>query len=99
MYVVTVDFRIRPGHVETFLEAMKHQAKSSLEREDSCLQFDVCTAPGDPGHIFLYEVYRNEAAFQAHLETAHFREFNETTADGVAAKQVETWHRLSEILA
>ena len=96
MYVVTVDFRIRKGHEKAFLEAMKLQARNSLEREEACLQFDVCTAPDDPGHVFLYEVYSDEAAFQAHLETPHFREFNDGTASWVASKQVETWHRVPE---
>jgi quinol monooxygenase YgiN len=94
MYVVTVHFQARKGQEQAFLEAMKQQARNSLEREDACLQFDVCTAPGDPGHIFLYEVYSDEAAFQAHLETAHFHEFNEATADWLESKQVDTWHRV-----
>ena len=95
MYVVTVHFHARKGHEVAFLDAMKQQAKNSLTREEACLQFDVCTAPGDPGHIFLYEVYSDEAAFQAHLESAHFREFNEGTAEWVESKQVDTWHRVS----
>ena len=99
MYVVTVHFQARQGHEEAFLEAMKQQAKNSLEREDHCVQFDVCTAPDDPGHIFLYEIYRDAAAFQAHLETAHFRDFNEATADLVQSKQVDTWHRVPESAA
>ncbi len=96
MYVITVHFHARKGHEEVFLEAMKQQAKNSLEREEACHQFDVCTAPGDAGHIFLYEVYSDEAAFQAHLETAHFREFNEVTADWVDSKQVDAWHRVQD---
>ncbi len=96
MYVVTVDFRIRKGHEEAFLKAMKLQARNSLEREEACLQFDVCTAPDDSGHVFLYEVYGDEAAFQAHLETAHFREFDEAIAGSVESKRVETWHRVPE---
>jgi quinol monooxygenase YgiN len=77
---------------------MKAQAGNSLECEDTCRQFDVLTAPDDPGHTFLYEAYDNEAVFQAHLETAHFRAVNESTADWVASKQVKTWHRIREIL-
>ncbi len=96
MYVVTVEFRIRKGHEAAFLQAMMRQARNSLEREEACMRFDVCSAPDDAGHVFLYEIYGDEAAFQAHLETAHFHEFNEGTADWVASKQVETWHRVPE---
>ncbi len=95
MYVITVDFRIGSDQEAMFLAAMRDQAKTSLNREDACLQFDVCTAPDDKGHVFLYEVYENEAAFKAHLETAHFRAFNDKTADWVEAKSVTVLHRIS----
>jgi len=95
MYVITVDFRIREGREASFLAAMRDQAENSLVREDACLLFDVCTAPDDKGHVFLYEVYENEAAFKAHLETAHFLDFNTKTADWVEAKTVAAWHRVS----
>ena len=94
MYVVTVDLGIRRGHAEAFLEAIRAQATNSLEREEACLQFDVCTASDDAGRVFLYEVYGDEAAFQDHLETAHFHEFDASTADWVESKRVETWHRI-----
>jgi quinol monooxygenase YgiN len=29
--------------------------------------------------VFLYEVYKDRAAFEAHLKTAHFLEFAEKT--------------------
>ena len=95
MYVVTVEFRIFRGQEAMFLAAVKDQAENSLGREDTCLQFDVSTAPDEDGHVFLYEVYENEAAFKSHLETAHFHDFNNKTADWVEAKTVTTWHRVS----
>ena len=95
MYVIAVIFLIRDGHEAQFLTRVEHQAEDSLAREDGCLQFDVCTDPADPKRIFLYEIYRDEAAFQHHLETAHFKDFDATVADWVASKSVEAWHRLT----
>jgi len=37
MYVITVDFRIKPGEESRFLERMRQQARESREREAGCL--------------------------------------------------------------
>lgn len=95
MYVIAVIFVIHEGHEARFLTRVKQQAADSLAGEDDCLQFDVCTDPADPKRIFLYEIYRDEAAFKHHLGTAHFKDFDATVADWVADKSVEAWHRLS----
>jgi quinol monooxygenase YgiN len=72
---------------------MAQQACASLREEPGCRQFDVCYDPAEPTHCFLYEVYRDEAAFRAHLATAHFKDFNTATADWVASKQVRSYER------
>lgn len=95
MYVVTVEFEVRAGHERDFHLRMRQQAEDSLNREADCIQFDVCQAPDDPRRIFLYEVYADEGAFQSHLDSGHFKDFDKTVADWVAAKTVRIWHGLS----
>ena len=91
MHVITVDFKINQGDEARFLARMHRQARESLEREEGCLRFDVCLDPGDPGHVFLYEIYRDEAAFQVHLDSPHFKDFDREVAPWVADKQVAAW--------
>ena len=91
MHVITVDFKINQGYEARFLERMRRQAKDSMELEEGCLRFDVCLDPGDPGHVFLYEIYRDEAAFQVHLDSLHFKDFDQEVAPWVADKQVAAW--------
>ena len=92
-YVITVEFRVRPGHEADFFDRVLAQAENSLTQEPGCLQFDVCAAPDDAACIFLYEVYGDEAAFRQHLETAHFKDFDAATADWIDRKDVQVWHR------
>jgi quinol monooxygenase YgiN len=92
-FVVTVHFAAKPEHRDAFRTAMVENAKASREREPGCRQFDVCESP-DGESIFLYEIYDDEAAFRAHLATAHYLRFAETTAPWVAGKRVATYHRL-----
>jgi quinol monooxygenase YgiN len=44
-----------------------------------------------PERFFLYEIYENEAAFDAHLQTPHFRDFSEKTAEMVVNKTADRW--------
>lgn len=96
MFVVTVDFRIRPAHVSDFMEAMRVQAETSLREEPGCRQFDICAPVGGaaPDRVFLYEVYDDRAAFDAHLASAHFRAFDRQVAPWVAEKSVAIHERL-----
>jgi len=91
MYVVTVTFVTVPEHRDAFAEAMNIQAENSLEREPACLRFDICRNPDDPDTTFLYEIYEDEAAFQVHLASDHFKEFDALVADWVESKTVNTW--------
>lgn len=95
MYVITVEFRISQGNEARFMDRMREQAANSLNGEEGCLQFDVCADPKDDGRVFLYEIYRDESAFQDHLETAHFKDFDAAVAPWIASKQVEAWHRVT----
>jgi autoinducer 2-degrading protein len=94
MYVVIVDFVAKPGHVDAFRAAMIGNARTSLASEPGCRQFDVSVAPDDPAKIFLYELYDDLAAFEAHLQTAHYRDFDAKTAPWVAAKSARKLQRI-----
>jgi len=94
MFVVTVVFTINPDHLDPFRKAMITQAKVSLEQESECHQFDVAYDPTSPQTCFLYELYTDKAAFDLHLESAHFDEFNETVADWVDGKSVKTYEKV-----
>lgn len=91
MYVITVLFEVKPGHADDFHPAMTRQAQNSLSLETGCHRFDVCTDPADRHRVFLYEIYTDEAAFQAHLASAHFKTFDATVSHWVKSKQVSAW--------
>ena len=90
MYVVIVDFRIKPERVAEFMPLMLENARASRETEPGCRQFDVCVDPADGTAVFLYEVYDDRAAFDVHLASAHFKKFDPAVAPMVASKAVRT---------
>ncbi len=94
MHVITVTFKTNPGHEAAFLARVRQQAEDSLAREELCHQFDVCTHDDNSNEVFLYEIYEDPAAFQAHLDSQHFLDFSRDIQDMVADKTVTSWRRI-----
>ena len=94
MYVVIVDFHIKPERLAEFMPLMVENARASRETEPGCRQFDVCVDPADKTRVFLYELYDDRAAFDAHLATAHFKRFDAAVAPMLASKAVRTLKKL-----
>lgn len=86
MFVVTVRFQTAPADHGRFLSLITRNAAQSRGLEPGCQRFDVCSGP--PGEVFLYEIYDDAEAFEAHKAMPHFREFDEASADLVAGKEV-----------
>ena len=93
MYVVTVEFGIGPTQWAQFMLLMLENARRSRSDEPGCRQFDVCVDPARPGTVFLYELYDDPAAFDAHLASPHFKAFAAATEKMIAKRQIATWQR------
>ncbi len=96
MFIVTVDFEIHPEQFDTFMVGMLANAKASVELEENCLQFDVCTDNAQKSHVVLYEVYREAKDFDVHLKMQHFLDFNAQSASQVIRKTVHTFTRIEQ---
>ncbi len=88
MHILFVTINIKPEHREEYLAEMLLNAKGAREDEPGCLRFDVVQDSQDENTIHLYEVYTDEAAFQAHTSAPHFLRMRETTADWRAGQSV-----------
>ncbi len=96
MYVVLVEFVTRSNHAAAFVERVRQQARDSLRNESGCHVFDVCINPERANFVMLYEVYTDRAAFDAHLESAHFRDFDAAVRDWITDKKLTFLERLEE---
>ena len=74
-YVISVDFEIKDGTLDEVLPLVIANATSSVQQEPGCLQFDVVQDNANPNHLMLFEVYKDEAAFQAHGKMPYVAEF------------------------
>lgn len=94
MYVVLVRFEIRSHSVSKFRELVLEQAENSLKLEDACSQFDVVHDEKDPSVFYLYEIYADRLAFDAHLEADHFKQFDRDVQPMILRKEVWLGMRL-----
>ena len=90
MFAVTVTFHIQPGQMAAFLPLMLSNASAS-RKEPGCRQFDVCTDPAHNDEVFLYELYTDSAAFDAHLAAPHFKEFAAQVDPMISRREVRTY--------
>ena len=73
MYVILSPVQIKRDHREEFIKAIVEDARDSVKKEPGCLRFDVIQDVSHMDRIWLYEVYKDEASFQAHLQTPHLK--------------------------
>jgi autoinducer 2-degrading protein len=89
-FAITVGFDLVEGAFAEFHRLVAENAALSVALEPDCLRFDVLT-PADATSstkVFLYEIYRDRAAFDRHLASDHFRSFDERSRGLVTAKTV-----------
>ena len=97
MYVIVASRRVQPERLDAFLESMLDDARGSVLDEPGCLRFDVVQDQKDPTRICLYEIYRDQAAFDAHLKAPHFLRWAETVKDWYA-EAMQVYHCTSTFL-
>ena len=87
-FAITVDFTLKPGALASFRKLIDKNAQDSCALEPGCRRFDVLVPTETDDKVFLYEIYADRAAFDAHLKTQHFDVFNRQSQALVLAKNV-----------
>ena len=90
-FAVCVTFKVQLDQFKAFLPLITQNAAQSLQVEPGCSRFDVLTDPSRPGEVFLYELYSDAAAFDAHLESTHFKAFDRAVSSMIIEKSVATY--------
>ncbi len=74
MIVLAVVWVAKPGHEEDVANVFR-KLETDSRREPGCLMYVVHRQKDQPGRFFIYEQYRDDAALQAHRDSAHFQEY------------------------
>jgi quinol monooxygenase YgiN len=72
MLAIWVKVRIKPDMRDKFLKAIEVDALKSEGDEPGCLRFNVLQDAKDDNVYYFYEVYKDEAALEAHRAAPHY---------------------------
>lgn len=72
MLALWVKVRVKPDRRADFLKAIEVDAIGSERDEPGCLCFNVMQDREDANVYYFCEVYRDEAALEAHRATPHY---------------------------
>ena len=81
MISIFVTIQIKPGFADRFKEASFGDAQGSVRDEPDCFRFDILQNDSDPNRFHLYEVYTDQAAFEAHRQAPHYTKWRSTVLD------------------
>ena len=73
MFGIIVKFDVHDDFRETLVRALIEDGEGSLRDEPKTSRFDILEDAANPNRLFLYEVYDDEAAFEAHTNGPHFK--------------------------
>ncbi|NIG56659.1 antibiotic biosynthesis monooxygenase [Chitinophaga sp. Cy-1792] len=55
--------------------ALKEQMNTAIRLEPGVLAYTALADKSNPAHITIFETYASIAAYQAHIQTAHFKKY------------------------
>lgn len=87
-YVVSAVWTAKPGREELVRDAVRQLVPLS-RAEPGCRFYQPHADPADPRVFRLFEIYDDEAAYKAHVDSEHFQRL----AMGQAIPELETRER------
>lgn len=67
-----IKVRVKPELRQKFLDAIEADAVGSERDESGCVRFNVLQDDADENIYYFYEVYRDQAAVEAHRAAPHY---------------------------
>lgn len=64
---------------EKFAQIVKTEMRESIEKENGVLALYATTDKDQPNQWYFFEIYANDAAYQAHRATPHFQKYLQET--------------------
>ena len=73
------ELHIDLSQLEEYKAALRDEIETSIRLEPGVLTLYAVSVKGDPGQIRIFEMYADAAAYEAHLQTPHFKKYKTGT--------------------
>jgi quinol monooxygenase YgiN len=85
------ELEINPARLEVYRAALKEEIAASIRVEPGVLILYAVSVKDHPNQIRIFETYADQAAYEAHLQTSHFKKYKSETQSMVKSlKLIET---------
>ena len=85
------ELEVDPGQLPAYRDALKEEVATSIRVEPGVLKLYAVSVRDQPSQIRILEVYRDQAAYESHLQTPHFKKYKAETQGMVKSlKLIET---------
>ncbi|MEI8111311.1 MAG: putative quinol monooxygenase [Chitinophagia bacterium] len=69
--------RIDSNHMQAYHQALQEQMQAAIQKESGVLSYTALANKNNPTEITIIEVYANMDAYQAHIQTPHFKKYKQ----------------------
>jgi quinol monooxygenase YgiN len=76
------------AHLEGYRAALREEIEASIKLEPGVLTLYAVWAKDDPTRFTVLEIYADQAAYQAHLNTPHFIKYKTLTQNMVKSLEL-----------
>ncbi len=85
------EIEVDPQQIEAYQAALREGIEAAIRLEPGVLSLYAVSVKGHPEQVRVVEVYANQAAYQTHLQTPHFKKYKAATQGMVRSlKLIET---------
>ncbi|GII63782.1 hypothetical protein Skr01_38670 [Sphaerisporangium krabiense] len=81
MYGALVRLVVKPGKRSEFLEFSRWNTQVARDTEPGTLRLDLWEVEAEPDVVYVYEAYKDVAAFENHIRNGPVRRFGEIMND------------------
>jgi quinol monooxygenase YgiN len=80
--------QIDSARLDAYKAALKEHAETAVRVEPGVLTLYAVYEKNNPTHVTVFEIYASPEAYQAHLQTPHFKKYKTSTKDMVKSLEL-----------
>jgi len=80
--------QIDSAQLENYKAALKEHAETAVRLEPGVFTLYAVYEKNNPTHVTVFEIYASQDAYQAHLQTVHFKKYKTSTKDMVKSLEL-----------
>jgi quinol monooxygenase YgiN len=73
LITLAVKYTCKPGQADAVLAALRRMSALVKQHEPGCKAYQISRSVENPDLLLLYELYDDQAAFDFHTQTDHFK--------------------------